>query len=77
MNMLRTSTAEIVMGHLEIKGIEMQNGVINDHGNHKKDFKRFHDLEVNEIDGVAIMSDTDNSKMMSIAYFQNIYFSSK
>ena len=41
MNMLRTSTAEIVMGHLEIKGIEMQNGVINDHGNHKKDFKRF------------------------------------
>ena len=45
--------------------------------NVKKDFKRFHDLEVNEIDGVAIMSDTDNSKMMSIAYFQNIYFSSK
>ena len=45
--------------------------------NVKKDFKRFHDLEVNEIDGVAIMSDTDNSKMTSIAYFQNIYFSSK
>ena len=45
--------------------------------NVKKDFKRFHDLEVNEIDGVAIMSDTDNSKMMSIAYFQNIYFSSE
>ena len=45
--------------------------------NVKKDFKRFHDLEVNEIDGIAIMSDTDNSKMTSIAYFQNIYFSSK
>ena len=41
MNMLRTSTAEIVMGHLEIKGVEMQNGVINEHGNEKSDFKRF------------------------------------
>ena len=43
--------------------------------NVKDDFKRFHDLDVNEIDGLAIMSDTDNSKMKSIAYFQNIYFS--
>jgi hypothetical protein len=32
-------------------------------------------LDVNELDGLAIMSDTDNSKMKSIAYFQNIYFS--
>ena len=45
--------------------------------NVKEDFKRFHDLEVNELDGLAIMSDTDNSKMKSIAYFQNIYFSAK
>ena len=45
--------------------------------NVKEDFKRFHDLDVNEIDGLAIMSDTDNSKMKSIAYFQNIYFSSQ
>ena len=45
--------------------------------NVKEDFKRFHNLEVNELDGLAIMSDTDNSKMKSIAYFQNIYFSSK
>ena len=45
--------------------------------NVKEDFKRFHDLDVNELDGLAIMSDTDNSKMKSIAYFQNIYFSSK
>ena len=44
--------------------------------NVKEDFKRFHNLEVNELDGLAIMSDTDNSKMKSIAYFQNIYFSS-
>jgi len=45
--------------------------------NVKEDFKRFHDLDVNELDGLAIMSDTDNSKMKSIAYFQNIYFSAK
>ena len=43
--------------------------------NVKEDFKRFHNLDVNELDGLAIMSDTDNSKMKSIAYFQNIYFS--
>ncbi len=44
--------------------------------NVKEDFKKFHNLDVNELDGLAIMSDTDNSKMKSIAYFQNIYFSS-
>ena len=43
--------------------------------NVKEDFKKFHDLDVNELDGIAIMSDTDNSKMKSVAYFQNIYFS--
>ena len=45
--------------------------------NVKEDFKRFHNLNVNELDGLAIMSDTDNSKLKTIAYFQNIYFSSK
>ena len=44
--------------------------------NVKKDFKKFHDLDVDELDGLAIMADTDNSKMKSISYFQNIYFSS-
>ena len=39
-------------------------------------FKKFHNLELNKINGVAIMSDTDNSKLSSIAYYQNIYFSS-
>ena len=41
MQMLNTAKAEIVMGHLEIKGIEMQNGVINEFGNEKADFSRF------------------------------------
>ena len=44
--------------------------------NVKEDFKKFHDLDVNELDGLAIMADTDNSKMKSISYFQNIYLSS-
>ena len=30
--------------------------------NVKEDFKKFHDLDVNELDGLAIMADTDNSK---------------
>jgi hypothetical protein len=45
--------------------------------NVKDDFKKFHNLDVNQLDGLAIMSDTDNSKMKSIAYFQNIYFSTE
>ena len=43
--------------------------------NVKEDFKKFHDLDLDELDGLAVMADTDNSKMKSIAYFQNIYFS--
>ena len=45
--------------------------------NVKEHFKKLHDLDVNELNGVAIMSDTDNSKMKAISYFQNIYFSSE
>ena len=45
--------------------------------NVKEDFKKFHNLNLDELDGLAIMSDTDNSKMKSVAYYQNIYFSEK
>ncbi len=45
--------------------------------NVKEDYKKFHNLDVNELDGLAIMADTDNSKMKSISFFQNIYFSAK
>jgi hypothetical protein len=44
--------------------------------NVKDDFKKFHGLDIDELDGLAIMSDTDNSKMKSVAYYQNIFFSS-
>tara|TARA_Y100001980_G_C14536054_1_gene312775 strand:+ start:230 stop:874 length:645 start_codon:yes stop_codon:yes gene_type:complete len=45
--------------------------------NVKNDFKNLHNLDVNEIDGVAILTDTDNSKMKAVSYYQNIYFSSE
>tara|TARA_B100001996_G_C18526111_1_gene541143 strand:- start:9 stop:662 length:654 start_codon:yes stop_codon:yes gene_type:complete len=43
--------------------------------NVKEDFKKFHNLDIDELDGVAIMTDTDNSKMKAITFYQNIYFS--
>ena len=43
--------------------------------NVKDDFKKLHDLDINTLDGVAIMADTDQSKKESISYFQNIFFS--
>ena len=45
--------------------------------NVRNHFKKLHMIDVNEIEGVAIMTDTDNSKISTIAYYQNIYFSSK
>ena len=45
--------------------------------NVKEHFKKFHDLDLDEINGVAIMADTDNSKLKSISYYQNIYFSAE
>ena len=45
--------------------------------NVKEDFQKLHDLNVNELSGVAIMTDTDNSKLKAISYYQNIYFSSE
>ena len=43
--------------------------------NVKEDYKKLHNLDVDMLDGVAIMADTDQSKKQSISYFQNIYFS--
>ena len=45
--------------------------------NVKEHFKKYHDLDIDEIDGVAIMTDTDNSKLKAISYYQNIYFSAE
>ena len=45
--------------------------------NVKEDFMKLHQIEVNDISGVAIMTDTDNSKLKAISYYQNIYFSAE
>ena len=45
--------------------------------NVREHFKKLHDLDVNDLTGVAIMTDTDNSKLKAISYYQNIYFSSE
>ena len=45
--------------------------------NVKEHFKKLHDLNVDELTGVAIMTDTDQSKIKAISYYQNIYFSSE
>ena len=45
--------------------------------NVKKDFMELHGINVSDISGVAIMTDTDNSKLKAISYYQNIYFSTK
>jgi len=45
--------------------------------NVKEDFIALHGIEVNDISGVAIMTDTDNSKLKAISYYQNIYFSAE
>ena len=45
--------------------------------NVREHFKKFHNLDLKEINGIAIMADTDNSKLNSVAYYQNIYFSEK
>ena len=45
--------------------------------NVKKDFLKLHGLDVVNLSALAIMTDTDNSKLKAISYYQNIYFSSE
>ena len=45
--------------------------------NVKDHFKKFHNLDVVDLTAVAIMTDTDNSKLKAVSYYQNIFFSEK
>ena len=45
--------------------------------NVKEHFKKLHNIDVDTLSGVAIMTDTDNSKIKAISYYQNIFFSSE
>ena len=56
---------------------EHHNQWITVKANVRDHFKKFHDLDVKELTGVAIMTDTDNSRLKAISYYQNIYFSSE
>ena len=43
--------------------------------NVKLDFKKHFGIDISQIDGVAIMTDTDNSKSQAVASYGDIYFS--
>ncbi len=45
--------------------------------NVREHFKKLLNLDIKELTGVAIMTDTDNSKLKAVSYYQNIYFSSE
>ena len=45
--------------------------------NVKEDFFDLLGLDLDDITGVAIMTDTDQSKLKAISYYQDIYFSAK
>ena len=44
--------------------------------NVKNHFKKLHDIDVDILNGVALMTDTDQTALKAISYYQNIYFSS-
>jgi len=45
--------------------------------NVKEDFMRLFGINVTDLTGIAIMTDTDNSKLKAISYYQDIYFSTE
>ena len=57
--------------------IDKTNTWVTVKANVKEDFMKLHSLDVDNISGIAIMTDTDNSKLKAISYYQNIYFSDK
>jgi len=56
---------------------EYSNEWVTVKANVREHFKKLHNLDVKELSGIAIMTDTDNSEMKAISYYQNIYFSSE
>jgi len=45
--------------------------------NIRKDFKQLFGSDIQYIDGIALMTDTDNSQSHALAYYGDIYFSAK
>ena len=45
--------------------------------NVKQDFKKFFDIELDTIDGLAIMTDCDNTGLSMTGFYKNIHFASE
>jgi hypothetical protein len=56
---------------------QVMNEWITVKANVKELYKQLYDLDLADIDGVAIFADTDNTKLSSVSYFRDIYFSSQ
>jgi len=54
---------------------EIKNEWVTVKRNVKDDFKKIHNLDVDSLDGIAIMVDTNDSGREAVSYYQNIYFS--
>lgn len=66
-----TSNARMIVINSNLDNLhKMKNFKVNV----KTDFKKYFNEDVDNIDGIAIMSDSDNTKLSSKAYFGNIYF---
>lgn len=64
--------------------VATQSGTPNETGNWvaesrnvRADFRRFYDMNLKTLDGIAIMTDCDNSERSGTAYYRNIYFTRK
>ena len=54
---------------------EIKNEWVTVKRNVKEDFKRIHNLDIDSLDGIAIMVDTNDSGREAVSYYQNVYFS--
>jgi DUF3047 family protein len=60
---------------LAVRGSEDKTGAwVSEKRNIYEDFKRMFGEDVDQIDAIAIMTDTDNSKGSAVAYYGDIYF---
>ena len=69
-----TSNAHMV----SVRGKEDPTGVwFEETRNVREDLRRYFGDDIDQIDGIALMTDTDNSKGSAVAYYANIRFSSE
>lgn len=54
---------------------EIKNEWVTVKRNVKEDFKKIHHLDIDSLEGVVIMVDTNDSGREAVSYYQNVYFS--